>query len=133
MNRRLQGQSGRYAAAAASTVVVLVAFAVLAGVGLSQSGSYQGQYGQYQYGPNKVVICHHTHSRKHPFVTISVGPAGAQAHLKHHRGDHLGACTASETQGANPTSQGHGREHDPGHGNGKGHDGGEGHGHGRGK
>ena len=131
MNRRLQGQAARYASAGALTVVVLVTFAVLAGVGLSQNGSYQGQYGQYQYGPNKVVICHHTHSRKHPFVTISVAPPAAQAHLKHHHGDHMGACTTSETQGSNPTSQGHGQGHGPSHDNGNHGAGGHGNGHGK--
>ena len=43
----------------------------------------------YGYG-GKVVICHHTHSKKHPFVTIVVSQSAVAAHLAH--GDTLGAC-----------------------------------------
>jgi hypothetical protein len=42
-----------------------------------------------QYG-NKVTICHHTHSTKHPFVTITVSRNALPAHLRH--GDTVGPC-----------------------------------------
>jgi hypothetical protein len=43
----------------------------------------------YGYGA-KVVICHRTHSKKHPFVTIVVSQSAVAAHLAH--GDTLGPC-----------------------------------------
>jgi hypothetical protein len=39
-----------------------------------------------------VTICHHTHSAKNPFVTITVSANALPAHLKH--GDTVGACSA---------------------------------------
>jgi hypothetical protein len=43
-----------------------------------------------QYPPSKVTICHHTHSQKNPFVTITVSVHALPAHLKH--GDTIGPC-----------------------------------------
>jgi|SRR5215218_10300358 len=37
-----------------------------------------------QYG-KKVTICHHTHSKKHPFVTITISQNALPAHLRHGR------------------------------------------------
>src|SRR5512132_653132 len=47
-----------------------------------------------QYG-NKVTICHHTHSTKHPFVTITVSRNALPAHLRH--GDTIGPCSTAST------------------------------------
>jgi hypothetical protein len=47
-------------------------------------------------GARKVTICHLTGSKHHPAVTISVSQSAVAAHLRH--GDHLGACTGTETQ-----------------------------------
>jgi hypothetical protein len=127
--RRLTGRSARLAVAGAFAVGVLTAFAAVAGVGLSQIQS--DEYGEYQYG-GKVVICHHTGSKKHPFVTLSVGAKAADAHVKRHRGDHTGRCTAAELapqskgknkNGANgQREKGHGKQgpSNPGKGHGKG-------------
>jgi uncharacterized membrane protein YgcG len=41
----------------------------------------------------KVTICHRTHSKKHPFQTITVAVPAVRAHLKH--GDVLGPCTVA--------------------------------------
>jgi hypothetical protein len=57
-----------------------------------------------QYPPSKVTICHHTHSQKNPFVTITVSEHAVPAHLRH--GDTIGAC--SEQQGAAATKK-HGK------------------------
>jgi hypothetical protein len=89
--KRPKGRSARFALAGALAVGVLVAFAAVAGVGVTQNAAGAGQY---QYGKQKVTICHRTHSKKHPFVTITVGAPAVKAHLKH--GDHLGACTGAE-------------------------------------
>ena len=45
-----------------------------------------------QYQPHKVMLCHHTHSKKHPFVTIIVSKSALPAHMRH--GDTIGACPA---------------------------------------
>jgi hypothetical protein len=53
-----------------------------------QYGSSGGQYGsscsQYRY---RVVLCHRTHSRKHPWVLIVIDAHGLKGHLRH--GDRL--------------------------------------------
>jgi hypothetical protein len=44
--------------------------------------------------PKKVTICHHTHSKKNPFVTIRVSRNALKAHLRH--GDTIGPCSAAK-------------------------------------
>jgi hypothetical protein len=72
----------------------LLAPAIVAGVlgVLAASGLSAGTpsaAAQYQY-PEKVVICHHTHSAKNPFVTITISRNALDAHLAH--GDTIGPC-----------------------------------------
>ena len=43
-----------------------------------------------QYEPKKITICHRTHSKKKPFVTIRVSQNALKAHQKH--GDTVGPC-----------------------------------------
>ena len=59
-----------------------------------------------QYPPDKVTLCHHTHSKRHPFVTINVSQRSLPAHLRH--GDTIGPCpsTAPAKQKAAKTSRG---------------------------
>jgi hypothetical protein len=44
-----------------------------------------------QYPTSKVTICHHTHSQKNPFVTITVSQNAVAAHVRNH-GDTIGPC-----------------------------------------
>lgn len=68
-------------------VAVVAVLGVLAATGMS-AGTPSAS-AQYQY-PEKVVICHHTHSTTNPFVTIRVSQNALPAHLAH--GDTIGAC-----------------------------------------
>src|SRR5438093_2459083 len=54
-----------------------------------------------QYPPSKVTICHHTHSAKNPFVTITVSVHALPAHLGH--GDTVRPCPPTGTTGAQGT------------------------------
>jgi hypothetical protein len=124
MNGDLNGKRARLLAASAVTVALLVPLAVFGGSALARSTSAASQYQyssttQYQ---SRVTICHLTGSKKHPGHTITISSAALRAHLK--RGDHLGACTGTETkkshgngdgnhddQGQNGNDQGHGHGH----------------------
>src|SRR6516165_5544532 len=88
--------------AAAAALGALAALGVLAGASWSATGSSSSH--QYQYG-GKVTICHHTHSKKHPFVTITVSQHAVKAHLKH--GDTLGACPTTTTTSTTTTTGSH--------------------------
>ena len=83
----------RLASAGTAAAALVAAFAAVAGAGLSSTSSSATEYqygpGSHQYG-QKVTLCHHTHSKKHPWVTITVGAPAVKAHLKH--GDTVGAC-----------------------------------------
>ena len=63
-----------------------LAFAGLASVGAAVSPS--GTPAASDQYPKKVTICHRTHSKKNPFVTIRVSRNAVKAHLRH--GDKLG-------------------------------------------
>jgi hypothetical protein len=100
-------------AGVAVTAALLVPLAIFGAPALARSGAAAGEHGsgasQYQY---RVTICHLTGSKKHPAHTITVSSKAVAKHLRH--GDHLGACTGTETPKAK-----HGKGHDN---NGKGHD-----------
>src|SRR5919201_5433285 len=97
MNRSRTPRRARFLTAAliAVTVGVLVS---LGGIGYAARilhVSHQSPTAR-EYPPAKVTICHHTHSQKNPFVTITVSEHALPAHLGH--GDTVGAC--SEQQGS---------------------------------
>lgn len=98
----------RGVAAGALGLVVIAAMAVLAGVGSAADSSSSAA--AYQYGA-KVTICHHTHSKKHPTVTITVGQAAVQAHLKH--GDTIGRCPTVTPKQTNTSKSKHAPSHKP--------------------
>ena len=133
----------RIVAAAGLALVILVA---LGGIAFAKPGHGHGASAQYQYGPGdheygpsehqygagqKATICRKTR-KGHRAKTLTIGAKGAAAHLRHHRNDHAGACTAEEL--AN-TKHGHGHgndddndhdgnddDNDRDHGNGQDHD-----------
>jgi hypothetical protein len=118
MSRRKQL---RFAAAAAVSVALLVPLTVYGGTGFAKSSSAA----QYQY---KITICHHTGSKTHPTVTISVGSSAWPAHQRHH--DTPGACplpvrTAAATAASSSTDDNKGNgnaSNGNSHGNGKAED-----------
>jgi hypothetical protein len=68
-----------------------LAFAALTSVGAAVSPS--GSPAASDQYPKKVTICHRTHSKKHPFVTIRVSRNALKAHLRH--GDTIGPCSTA--------------------------------------
>jgi hypothetical protein len=92
-------QKSRVWAALAVSAAFLVPLGVLGGPALAKTAAAAAQYqysssSQYQY---KVSICHRTHSKKHPWVQISVAASAAKAHLRHH--DLAGNCAVSIASG----------------------------------
>jgi hypothetical protein len=77
----------RVAVAALVSVGLLVPLAAL---GASTSGQ-TASAAQY-----KITICHHTHSKKHPNVTIRISNKAWPAHQRH--GDTMGACAAAKAK-----------------------------------
>ena len=121
-NRRFSRFNYRVGTAVAVSAAFFVPLCVFGAPALARSASAASEYeysgsSQYQY---KVTLCHRTHSKKHPFVQISVGAPAVTAHLRH--GDTLGTCPPVTP----PVQPKHG--HDDGdHGNGHGNGGGNGH------
>ena len=119
------------AAVSAAFFVPLMVFGAPALAG-SAASEYSGS-AQYQY---KVLLCHHTGSKKHPWHQISVGAPAVKAHLKH--GDYLGACTTPPPASA-ATAPKHGKSGDHGNSGSQGNSGNQGQsgsngkGHGKGK
>jgi hypothetical protein len=119
---------GRFALAGAVIAVAVPVAAVMSGVGFAKSSMSSAAYGQYG---KKVTICHHTHSKKHPWVTITVSQNALKAHAKH--GDSLtGPCPPTAAAAAKAkhhgkpsttppasTPQNPGQGHGNGNGNGK--------------
>jgi hypothetical protein len=98
---RLRGSNRRVVAAGAVTAALLVPLGVFGAPALAGSAGAAGA--QYQY---KVLICHHTHSKKHPMHTISVSSAAVAKHMLKH-GDTIGACPT--TAPTAPTTHGNGK------------------------
>src|SRR5215211_3079405 len=95
---------GRRAAVGA---IAALAVGALASIGAAVSPS-RGPAAAAQY-PKKVTICHHTHSKKNPFVTITVSRNALPAHLRH--SDTLGPCPAGSKAKKATASHGKSRKH----------------------
>ena len=110
----------------AAVAVIAGAAACLAGVGYA-AGLVHFKHSSAtaaQYPQSKVTICHHTHSQKNPFVTITVSVHALPAHLGH--GDTVGPCPTQGTTGAQGPAEVHGNSgsthgHQGNKGHGKGH------------
>jgi hypothetical protein len=83
------GRRLRLLVAALVSVGLLVPLAAL-GAGTSGQTASAAQY--------KITICHHTHSKKHPMVTIRISNKAWPAHQRH--GDTMGACTKAKAKHA---------------------------------
>ena len=88
---RFQSQRNRTILGCIVVAVSVVTAASLAGIGFARSAISAAQY---QYG--KVTICHHTHSKSNPTVTITISKNAWPAHQKH--GDTLGPCPPAPSQ-----------------------------------
>jgi hypothetical protein len=85
---------GRARIVAAALVVAaagVFASVGMAGYGAELDGLSHKTPTSDQYPTAKVTICHHTHSQKNPFVTITVSQNAVPAHLRH--GDTIGPCS----------------------------------------
>ncbi|HUI37763.1 MAG TPA: hypothetical protein VLZ04_09755 [Gaiellaceae bacterium] len=81
-----------------AAALVVAAAGVFASVGMAGFGaklvgmSHTSTPTAQQYPAGKVTICHHTHSQKNPFVTITVSQNAVAAHVRNH-GDTIGPCS----------------------------------------
>ena len=91
---KLSSRRARLAVAAAAALVVGVP-ASLGATGLAAKvvGLSDKTPTAAEYPSSKVTICHHTHSKTNPFVTITVSQNALPAHLGH--GDTVGACSSA--------------------------------------
>ena len=107
-NRRPSGGRLRVLVAACVTLALATALAAVGGLGYAASAARSAvdSVGRIarphhvqvirhspaadQYG-GKVTICHRTHSKKNPWVTITVSQNAVPAHVNRHR-DTIGAC-----------------------------------------
>ena len=113
-SRRRPALGLRVAFAGSLASLIVVAFAAFGGIGYAASAANSiAQTAQKVVTPKpkaqsaaadqyvgKITICHHTHSRKNPFVTITISQSALNAHLAH--GDTIGPC-ASGVLGASAT------------------------------
>ena len=89
-------QSARRLRVVVAALVSVGLLVPLAALGASTSGQ-SASAAQY-----KITICHHTHSKKHPTVTIRISNKAWPAHQRH--GDTMGACATAKAK--------HGKSHE---------------------
>lgn len=100
---KLSSRRARLVAAAALALVIGVP-ASLGATGLAAKvvGMSDSTPTAAEYPSSKVTICHHTHSKTNPFVTITVSQNALPAHMAH--GDTVGACAPTAAPVAAATS-----------------------------
>jgi hypothetical protein len=86
---RLHGRTLRTSIALSVAVTALAMLGALGGVGFAKGSATAAQY---QYGKDKVVICHKG-------KTLKVAKPALKGHVKH--GDALGACASDKRKGKN--------------------------------
>jgi hypothetical protein len=130
MNAASVAQRFRLVLGAVVTAALFVPLAVYGAPALAKSassashqyGSACGQYGSSgsQYGSSckqyRVLLCHRTHSRKHPWVRIVVSSRAVKAHLRH--GDSFPPCSTQPAAKKHGKAKGHGKPAGPGIGHG---------------
>jgi hypothetical protein len=82
----------RIGAGVGVTLALFVPLLAFGGPAFARTGAAASEYeyssaAQYQY---KLAICHRTHSKKHPWVKISISSRAWPAHERH--GDTLAPC-----------------------------------------
>jgi hypothetical protein len=105
------GVKRRLAFASAVSMALLVPLAVFGSSGFAKSLSSGAA--QYEYGANKVTVCHKTHSKKNPNVTITIGANAAAKMIASGRAT-AGPCPPSTTKPGNQ-SPGNSGNHGNGH------------------
>jgi len=81
MMKRIRTADRRLAGAAVVSGLLLAPLGIFGGSALAHDASVHGpSAAQYQY---KITICHRTHSKKHPWVQITISNRALKAHLKH--------------------------------------------------
>jgi len=90
-NPSTTGRARLVAAAVAVAAAGVFASVGMAGFGSKLVGMSHKTPTSDQYPKAKVTICHHTHSQKNPFVTITVSQNAVPAHVRNH-GDTIGPC-----------------------------------------
>ena len=93
----------RIAVAAAVSAALLVPLGIFGGTGFAQTSAPAAS----QY---KITICHHTHSKKHPMVTIRISIRAWPAHQRH--GDTMGPCPGTAKHGKHASEHEHHSSHE---------------------
>jgi hypothetical protein len=106
------GVKRRLAFASAISMALLVPLAVFGGSGFAKGLSSGAA--QYEYGANKVTVCHKTHSKKNPNVTITIAANAAAKMIASGRAT-AGPCAPSTTKPGNQSPGNSGNHGNSGH------------------
>ena len=104
---RSRGRRIAATALAASTVAAAAVAATLSGSVLASSA---GPSVTGQYGPSKIIICHHARGKKGAtkHVSIRISRSALRAHQRH--GDSIGRCTTAKNKKLHKKNKTHARK-----------------------